>query len=80
MKSEIKTQASNDKIESPETEISGDGKKSVRQRRDSTISFRVSKSQRMRIESLADECGMSLIDYVLSRAHGYDPKPRLTPG
>ena len=79
MKSEIKSQASNDKIEFPETEISGNGKKSVRQRRDSTISFRVSKSQRMRIESLADECGMSLSDYVLSRAYGYDPKPRLTP-
>lgn len=70
---------SNDKMESPETEISGNGRKCIRQRRDSTISFRVSKSQRERIRGLAGECGMSLSDYVLSRAHGYDPKPRLTP-
>lgn len=83
MKSEIESQDSNDKMESPETDSSGTGEKtgekSIRQKRDSTISFRVSRSQRERIKSLADDCGMSLSDYVLSRAYGYDPKPRLTP-
>lgn len=79
MKSEKELKDSNDKMESPETDSSETGEKSIKQRRDSTISFRVSKSQRERIKSLADECGMSLSDYVLSRAHGYDPKPRMTP-
>ena len=54
-------------------------KKKVKEKRDSTISFRVSKSQREKITSLARECGMSLSDYVLSRAYGYEPKVRLTP-
>ena len=58
MKSEIESQDSNDKMESPETDSSGTGEKtgekSIRQKRDSTISFRVSRSQRERIESLAD--------------------------
>lgn len=54
-------------------------KKKVKEKRDSTISFRVSKSQREKITGLAEECGMSLSDYVLSRAYGYEPKTRLTP-
>lgn len=54
-------------------------KKKVKEKRDSTISFRVSKSQREKITGLAEECGMSLSDYVLSRAYGYEPKVRLTP-
>ena len=54
-------------------------KKKVKEKRDSTISFRVSKSQREKITSLARECGMSLSDYVLSRAYEYEPKVRLTP-
>lgn len=54
-------------------------KKKVKEKRDSTISFRVSKSQRKKITSIANECGMSLSDYVLSRAYGYEPKVRLTP-
>lgn len=54
-------------------------KKKVKEKRDSTISFRVSKSQREKITSIANECGMSLSDYVLSRAYGYEPKIRLTP-
>ena len=52
-------------------------KKKVKEKRDSTISFRVSRSQRERITGLAGECGMRLSDYVLSRA--YEPKARLTP-
>ncbi len=78
MKSEKESQNSSDKIRSPETEISENRRQCIRQRRDSTISFRVSKSQRECIESLAEECGMSLSSYVLSRASGYEPKPRLT--
>ena len=54
-------------------------KKKVKEKRDSTISFRVSKSQREKITGLAGECGMNLSDYVLSRAYGYEPKVRLTP-
>lgn len=54
-------------------------KKKVKEKRDSTISFRVSKSQREKITSIANECGMSLSDYVFSRAYGYEPKVRLTP-
>lgn len=54
-------------------------KKKVKEKRDSTISFRVSKSQREKITGTANECGMSLSDYVLSRAYGYEPKARLTP-
>ncbi len=54
-------------------------KKKVKEKRDSTISFRVSKSQREKITGTAKECGMSLSDYVLSRAYGYEPKARLTP-
>lgn len=45
-------------------------KKKVKEKRDSTISFRVSKSQREKIESVAKECGMNLSDYLLSRAYG----------
>lgn len=56
-----------------------ENKKKVKEKRDSTISFRVSKSQRERITTLAGECGMNLSDYVLSRSYGYEPKLRLTP-
>lgn len=54
-------------------------KKKVKEKRDSTISFPVSKSQREKITSIANECGMILSDYVLSRAYEYEPKVRLTP-
>ena len=48
-------------------------------RRRSTMSFRVSKSQREKIEKLAGQCGMNRSEYLLSRAYGYKPKARLTP-
>ncbi len=48
-------------------------------RRRSTMSFRVSESQRKRIETLAAQCGMNRSEYLLSRAYGYEPKARLTP-
>lgn len=47
-------------------------------RRRSTMSFRVSESQRKRIEGLATQCGMNRSEYLLSRACGYEPKARLT--
>lgn len=50
-----------------------------RERRDSTISFRVSKTQREHIGRLADKCGMTLSDYVLARSYNYRPKERMTP-
>lgn len=46
--------------------------------RRSTMSFRVSESQRKRIENLAAQCGMNRSEYLLSRAYGYKPKARLT--
>lgn len=48
-------------------------------RRRSTMSFRVSESQRKWIEKLAGQCGMNRSEYLLSRAYGYKPKARLTP-
>ncbi|KAA4626703.1 metalloproteinase [Bacteroides ovatus] len=48
-----------------------------RERRDSTISFRVSRTQREHIGRLADKCGMTLSDYVLARSYNYRPKARL---
>ena len=62
-----------------ESAADAENKKKVKEKRDSTISFRVSKSQREKITNIANECGMSLSDYVLSRAYGYEPKVRLTP-
>lgn len=47
-------------------------------RRRSTMSFRVSESQREKIEKLAAQCGMNRSEYLLSRACGYEPKARLT--
>lgn len=47
-------------------------------RRRSTMSFRVSESQRKRIENLAAQCGMNRSEYLLSRAYGNKPKARLT--
>lgn len=48
------------------------------ERRRSTMSFRVSKSQREKIEKLAAQCGMNRSEYLLSRAYGYKPKASLT--
>lgn len=48
------------------------------ERRRSTMSFRVSESQRKRIEDLAAQCGMNRSEYLLSRAYGYQPKASLT--
>lgn len=47
-------------------------------RRRSTMSFRVSESQRKQIENFAAQCGMNCSEYLLSRAYGYKPKARLT--
>ena len=52
---------------------------SKRERRDSTISFRVSRTQREHIGRLADRCGMTISDYVLARSYNYRPKERMTP-
>ena len=52
--------------------------KTVREPRCTTISFRVSRTQREHIGRLADKCGMTLSDYVLARSYNYRPKVRLT--
>lgn len=53
--------------------------KTVHEPRCTTISFRVSRTQREHIGRLADKCGMTLSDYVLARSYNYLPKSRLTP-
>lgn len=64
-----------------EQEIEADGKqiKPARESRKTTVSFRVSKTQREHIGELAHKCGMTLSDYVLARSYNYRPKARLTP-
>lgn len=53
--------------------------KTVREPQCTTISFRVSGTQREHIGRLADKCGMTLSDYVLARSYNYLPKSRQTP-
>lgn len=62
-----------------ETETDGKRSRSTREPRKTTISFRVSRTQREHIGRLADKCGMTLSDYVLARSYDYRPKARLTP-
>lgn len=68
-------------LDARKNEAEADGKKAKKKResRGTTISFRVSTSQRKHIGRLADKCGMTLSDYVLARSYYYQPKSRLTP-
>lgn len=42
------------------------------------IGAKVTPSQKEHIKSLAGQCGMTVSDYVLSRAYNFKPKARLT--
>ena len=42
------------------------------------VGARVTPSQRDHIKSLAEQCGMTVSDYILSRAYNFKPKARLT--
>lgn len=42
------------------------------------IGAKVTPGQKEHIKSLAEQCGMTVSDYVLSRAYNFKPKARLT--
>ena len=42
------------------------------------VGAKVTPSQRDHIKSLAEQCGMSVSDYILSCAYNFKPKARLT--
>ena len=47
-------------------------------RRTVFIGGKVSPRQKEHIKSLAEQCGMTVSDYLLARAYNYKPKARLT--
>lgn len=42
------------------------------------VGAKVTPSQRDHIKSLAEQCGMTMSNYLLARAYGYTPRARLT--
>ena len=46
-------------------------------RRTVFIGAKVSPRQKEHIKSLAEQCGMTVSDYLLARAYNYKPKARL---
>ena len=42
------------------------------------VGAKVTPSQRDHIKSLAEQCGMTVSNYLLARAYGYTPRTRLT--
>ena len=51
---------------------------SHKERRNVFIGAKVTPQQKEHIKSMATECGMTVSDYVLSRAYNFKPKARLT--
>lgn len=47
-------------------------------KRSTTITVKVSPTQKSGIEKLADQCDLPVSSYMLSRAYNYHPKARLT--
>ena len=47
-------------------------------RRTVFIGAKVTPRQKEHIKSLAEQCGMTVSDYLLARAYNYKPKARLT--
>jgi hypothetical protein len=47
-------------------------------RRDVVVVAKVTGSQRDRIRKMADRCGMTVSDYILSRCFNYEPKARMS--
>lgn len=47
-------------------------------RRTEYVGAKVTPGQKQHIRRLADECGMTVSNYILARASGYRPKARLT--
>lgn len=48
------------------------------ERRTEYVGAKVTPGQKRHIRRLADECGMTVSNYVLARAFNYKPKARLT--
>lgn len=59
-------------VEQPLSPDKNDEKRSV------FIGAKVTPRQKEHIKSLAEQCGMTVSDYVLSRAYNFKPKARLT--
>lgn len=59
-------------VEQPLSPDENDEKRSV------FIGAKVTPGQKEHIKSLAEQCGMTVSDYVLSRAYNFKPKARLT--
>lgn len=49
-----------------------------KERRTEYVGAKVTSGQKQHIRSLADECGMTVSNYMLARAFNYRPKARLT--
>jgi hypothetical protein len=47
--------------------------------RNECCTTKVTHEQKLHIQHLARQCGMSVSDYLLARAYNYEPKSRLTP-
>ena len=51
---------------------------SSKETRNVFIGAKVTPTQKEQIKSLAGQCGMTVSDYILSRAYNFNPKARLT--
>ena len=51
---------------------------SSKETRNVFIGAKVTPTQKEQIKSLAGQCGMTVSDYILSRAYNFTPKARLT--
>ena len=51
---------------------------SSKETRSAFIGAKVTLTQKEHIKSLAGQCGMTVSDYILSRAYNFKPKARLT--
>lgn len=51
---------------------------SSKETRNVFIGAKVTPTQKEQIKSLAGQCGMTVSDYILSRAYNFKPKARLT--
>lgn len=56
----------------------GNTSTSPKETRSVFVGAKVTPSQRDHIKSLAEQCGMTVSNYLLARAYGYTPRTRLT--
>lgn len=50
----------------------------IKENKDFRMAFRVTAAQKRIIEEKADECGLSVSEYILFRAMNYEPKRRMS--